>query len=89
MIKNNTPSKQDSRRGTPRLNAVVSRFPLIVVVACVVAAFGGNAREAQEQHPADKTFERHSILRIVLSFRGTSFHLSLLSGASSAARYTD
>jgi hypothetical protein len=55
MIKNNTPSKQDSRRGTPLLNAVVSRFPLIVVVACVVAAFGGNAREPQEQHSADKT----------------------------------
>lgn len=55
MIKNNTPSKQDSRQRTPLLNAVVSRFPLIVVVACVVAAFDGNARELQEQHFADKT----------------------------------
>jgi len=37
------------------LNAVASRSPLIVIVACVVTAFGGNAREPQEQHSADRT----------------------------------
>ena len=55
MIKNNAPSKQDSRHGTPLLTTVVRGFPLLVVVACVVAAFGSDARGLKEQRPADKT----------------------------------
>lgn len=60
MIKNNTPSKQDSRHGAPLLTLVVSRLPLIVMVACIVAAFGSNALGSKKQRPTDKTARNKS-----------------------------
>ncbi len=55
MFKNNIPSKQDGRRGTPLLCAAVSRLPLIVVVACAVVAFGSTVRAPEERRASDKT----------------------------------
>src|SRR5580658_9332913 len=54
MIKINTPSRPDARQGTPLLTAVVSRLPLIAMVACLVLAFGSPALGSKKQRPTDK-----------------------------------
>jgi hypothetical protein len=54
MIEINTPSRPDARQGTPLLTAVVSRLPLIAMVACLVAAFGSHALGSKKQRPTDK-----------------------------------
>jgi hypothetical protein len=54
MIKKNKPSKPASCRGTPLLREAISRLPLIVMVACVVAAFGSPALGSKKQHPTDR-----------------------------------
>jgi hypothetical protein len=54
MIKINIPSRPDAHHGTPLLTAVVSRLPLIAVVACVVTAFGSHALGSKKQRPTDK-----------------------------------
>jgi hypothetical protein len=50
MIKKETPAKPDIRHKTPLLAEAVSRLPLIVVVACVVAVFGSHALGSKKQH---------------------------------------
>jgi hypothetical protein len=54
MIKKNTPSKPDTRRGTLLLAEVVSKLPLIVIVACLVAVLDSHARGSKKQRPTDK-----------------------------------
>ena len=54
MIRNNTPSKPDTRHGTPLLTKVVSRLPLIVMAACVAAVFGSQALGSKKQRPTDQ-----------------------------------
>jgi hypothetical protein len=52
MTKKITRSKPDTRCGTLLLTEVVL---LILIVACVVAAFGSDALRSNDQRPTDNT----------------------------------
>src|SRR6266481_5642605 len=60
MIKNNTPAKSDTPCWTPLLPCLVSRVPLAVTFACLVAVFGSytlgsNKQLAKKNSAASKT----------------------------------
>ena len=54
MIKKNTRSRPASRHGMPLLTEALSKLPLIVASACVVAAIGSPAFGSKKQRPVDK-----------------------------------
>ena len=55
MIIPNTSLKPNSSHATPQFKAMVSILPLIVIGACLVAAFGRDAAGSQNHGVADKS----------------------------------
>ena len=55
MIIPNTSLKPNSSHATPQFKAMVSILPLIVIGACLVAAFGQDADGSQNHGVADKS----------------------------------
>ena len=64
MVINNTSLKRDARHATPLLAAAVARLPLIVVVACVVEMFGGQALGSRPQGPMEKPTTSKTLVAI-------------------------
>ena len=64
MVINNTSPKPDTRHATRLFAAAFSRLPLVVVVACVVAMFGGPALGARPQGPTEKPTTSKTLVAI-------------------------
>jgi hypothetical protein len=86
---NNASLKPDIRHATRRLTAIVSRLPLIAVVACVVAVFASYALGLRKQGHADTSgSDKPAITRTLVATEGVD-HLDRLAREAMVVEMSD